>query len=97
MFDKLKRKIHNLRPSVREERIRLKAKQEIFAIISNELGLDADGDTFVGASNLGQYAMFYVDELNGIFKVIRKYQVKPNTGTVNEDDKSRKIENYESM
>lgn len=52
MFDKLRRKIHNLRPSAREEKIKLKAKQEILATISN---------------------------------------------TVNEDDRYRKIENYESM
>lgn len=44
IFNKLKQKIHNLRPSVRKERIRLEAKQEILSVISNELGLDVDGD-----------------------------------------------------
>ena len=100
MFDKLKQIIHNLRPSVRKERIRLEAKQEILSVISITLGLDADGDVFVATKGPIQLAIFYVDVLSGILKVTKTHQIvgyKSNANTVSEDDRSRQIENYESI
>lgn len=100
MFNKLKQKIHNLRPSVRKERIRLEAKREILSVISNELGLDVDGDIFVGTRAPIQCATFYMDELSGTLKVTKTHQTvrhESNADVINEDDRFRQIENHESM
>lgn len=94
MFNKLKQKIHSLHLNDKEERIRLEAKQEILSVITNELGLDADGDIFTGVRSSSRYATFYVDALNGIFEAIKPHQY--NSDIVG-DDRSRMIENYESM
>lgn len=93
IFNKLKQKIHNLRPSVRKERIRLEAKQEILSVISNELGLDVDGDIFVAARAPAYHATFYVDELSGIISVVKPHPCKPDSDVINGNEKSRKIEN----
>lgn len=100
MFNKLKQKIHNLRPSVKKERIRLEAKREILSVISNELGLDVDGDIFVGTRAPIRCATFYMDELSGTLKVTKTHQIvrhESNADVINEDDRSRQIENHESM
>lgn len=97
MFNKLKQKIHSLCSNDKEERIRLEARQEILSVITNELGLDADGDIFTGVRSSSRYATFYVDEKKGKIKVLKPHQYKPNTDVVNKNDRSRMIENYESM